>query len=112
EGAGDRSRLRTGAHPARDDRDVRRQRSRRSGATFPVGVALDPTDLDVLRNTATFLSSLGRLDEALALDEAMVRRDPVNVTALNNLGVDQRSAGRYDAAIASFRTLLSLSPNR
>jgi len=34
------------------------------------------------------------------------------VTALNNLGVDQRSAGRYDAAIASFRTLLSLSPNR
>src|SRR5436190_16569798 len=79
---------------------------------FQWALALDPTDLDVLRNTATFLSSLGRLDEALALDEAMVRRDPVNVTALNNLGVDQRSAGRYDAAIASFRTLLSLNPSR
>src|SRR5436190_2713343 len=85
-----------------------------AGAARPSqwALALDPTDLDVLRNTATFLSSLGRLDEALALDEAMVRRDPVNVTALNNLGVDQRSAGRYDAAIASFRTLLSLNPSR
>ena len=54
--------------------------------------------------------SLGRLDEALALDEALVRRDPVNVTALFNLGYDQRMAGRLDAAIASFRTVLSLEP--
>ena len=29
-----------------------------------------------------------------------------------NLGGAQRCAGRYDAAIASYRTLLSLSPNR
>ena len=54
--------------------------------------------------------SLGRLDEALALEEAVVRRDPVNVTALFNLGYHQRMAGRLDAAIASFRTVLSLSP--
>jgi TolB-like protein/class 3 adenylate cyclase/lipoprotein NlpI len=75
-------------------------------------LALDPTDLDVLRNAASFLRSLGRLDEALALDEAVVRRDPVNVTALSHLGYHQRMAGRYDAAIASFHTLLSLSPSR
>jgi len=79
---------------------------------FQRALALDPTDLDVLGNAATFLSNLGRLDEALALDEAVVRRDPVNVTALFKLGIDQRNAGRYDAAIASFRTVLSLSPNR
>jgi TolB-like protein/Tfp pilus assembly protein PilF/class 3 adenylate cyclase len=79
---------------------------------FQRALALDPTDLDVLRNAGTFLQSLGRLDEALALDEAVVRRDPVNVSALSNLGLSQRSAGRYDAAIASFRTVLSLSPNR
>src|SRR4029077_3176333 len=54
----------------------------------------------------------GRLDEALALDEAVVRRDPVNVVALHNLGLRQRVARRYDATIASFRTVLSLSPNR
>jgi tetratricopeptide (TPR) repeat protein len=75
-------------------------------------LALDQTDLDVLRNAALFLQDLGRLDEALALEEAVVRRDPVNVTALFNLGNYQRMAGRYDAAIASFRTVLSLSPDR
>ena len=53
---------------------------------FKRALALDPTDLDVLRNSASLLASLGRLDEALALDEAIVRRDPVNVNALFNLG--------------------------
>jgi len=75
-------------------------------------LALDPADLDVLRNAATVLSNLDRLDEALTVDEAVVRRDPVNVTALFNLGIDQCRAGRYDAAIATFRTVLSLSPSR
>ena len=79
---------------------------------FKRALALDPADLDVLRNSATLLESLGRLDEALALEEAVVRRDPVNVTALFNLGLHQRMAGRLDAAIASFRTVLSLAPGR
>jgi tetratricopeptide (TPR) repeat protein len=79
---------------------------------FQRALALDPTDLEVLRNAAIFLESLGRLDEALGLLEAVVRRDPVNFTVLNTLGYYQRMAGRYDAAIASFRTVLSLSPNR
>jgi TolB-like protein/Tfp pilus assembly protein PilF len=73
-------------------------------------LALDPTNLDVLRNAATFLAVLGRLDEGLALEEALVRHDPVNGSTFTNLGIYQRYAGRYDAAIASFRTVLSLSP--
>jgi hypothetical protein len=40
--------------------------------------------VNVLRNSAVLLVCLGRLDEALALEEAVVRRDPVNVTALSN----------------------------
>jgi TolB-like protein/Tfp pilus assembly protein PilF len=79
---------------------------------FKRALALDPADLDVLRNSATLLADLGRLDEALTLEEALVRRDPVNVTALFNLGIIQRHAGRLDAAIASFRTVLSLAPSR
>ena len=79
---------------------------------FERALALDPTDLDVLRNAAGFLQSLGRLDEALALNDAVVRRDPVNVNALFNLGLLQRIACHYDAAIASIRTVLSLSPNQ
>ena len=74
-------------------------------------LALDPTDLNVLRNAAVFLRALGRLDETLALEEALIRRDPVNVMALGNLGSHQRIAGRYDASITSLRTVLSLSPN-
>jgi TolB-like protein/Flp pilus assembly protein TadD len=74
-------------------------------------LALEPADLRVLTTSATLLQSLGRLDEALALEEAAVRRDPVNVTALFNLGYHQRMVGRLDAAIASFRTVLSLSPS-
>ena len=35
-------------------------------------IALDPTNLDVLRNAATLLGNLGRLDEELALNEAIV----------------------------------------
>jgi TolB-like protein/Tfp pilus assembly protein PilF len=79
---------------------------------FKHALALDPADLGVLRNCATLLQSLGRLDEALALEEALVRRDPVNVTTLFNLGLHQRWAGRLDAAIASLRTSLSLAPGR
>jgi TolB-like protein/class 3 adenylate cyclase/Flp pilus assembly protein TadD len=73
---------------------------------------LDPTDLGVLGNAASFLKNLGRLDEALALDEAVARRDPVNLTTLSNLGYHQRMAGRYDAVILSLRTALSLSPSQ
>jgi TolB-like protein/Tfp pilus assembly protein PilF len=75
-------------------------------------LALDPADPHVLGTSSTLLANLGRPDEALALGEAMVRRDPVNVTALYNLGNFQRAAGQLDAAIASYRTVLSLAPRR
>ncbi|HEY2394513.1 MAG TPA: tetratricopeptide repeat protein [Rudaea sp.] len=83
-----------------------------AAAHFKRALVLDPSDPDVLRNSGTLLESLGRLDEALALEEAMVRRDPVNVTALFNVGYFQRMAGRFDAAIATNRTVLSLAPGR
>ena len=46
------------------------------------------TDMVVLGDSATFLQSLGRLQEGLALREALVRRDPINVTSLHILGND------------------------
>jgi TolB-like protein/lipoprotein NlpI len=79
---------------------------------FKRALALDPADLDVLRTSAVLLESLGRLDEALTLEEAVVRRDPVNVAALFNLGLYRRCAGQLDAAIALYRTVLSLAPGR
>jgi len=79
---------------------------------FERALALDPSDPEVLRLSAVLLRTLGRLDEAVALDEAVVRRDPVNVSALLSLANCQRMAGRHDAAIASIRTGLSLAPGR
>ena len=76
---------------------------------FERALALDPGDLSALGNI-NFFRSLGRLQEGLALSEAIVRRDPVNVIALNNLGVAQQCTRQFDAAIASFRSVLSLSP--
>ena len=77
---------------------------------FERALALDPNDLNVLRNSAEFVQNWVGYREALALDEAVVRRDPVNVVSLNNLGYVQRSTGQFDAAIASCRSVLSLSP--
>jgi TolB-like protein/Flp pilus assembly protein TadD len=77
---------------------------------FERALALDPSDLNVLGGSAAFLQNLGRLQEALALKETLVRRDPVNVTALINLADTQRLTGQFDAAIASYRSVLSLSP--
>ncbi|PYK71584.1 MAG: hypothetical protein DME42_10475, partial [Verrucomicrobia bacterium] len=79
---------------------------------FKRALALDPSDLSVLRDSAEFLQSLGRVQEALALQEAVVRRDPVNMITLHDLGWDQRCTGQFDAALASFRSVLSLSPGR
>jgi len=79
---------------------------------FERALALDPSDPDVLRNSATLLAVLGRLDEALALNTVVVRRDPLNLNAIFNLGYYQRMAGQIDPAIASFRTALSLAPGR
>ncbi len=72
----------------------------------------DPTDLRVLGEVSWFLQIIGRLDEALVLNEALVRRDPVNVDMLGRLAFNQRMVGRYDDSIASFRTVLNLSPDR
>ena len=74
-------------------------------------LALDPANTSVLSAAASFLSTLGRLDETLAVDEALSRRDPVNVTWLFNHGATLRQAGRFDESIAALRTAQMLSPN-
>ena len=77
---------------------------------FERALALDPTDLGVIGNSSAVLKSLGRLREALAMDEAAVRSDPVNTAWLFNLGSTQNWSGQHDRAITSLRTVLSLSP--
>jgi TolB-like protein/Tfp pilus assembly protein PilF len=77
---------------------------------FERALELDPTDLVVLGNSSAVLKGLGRLNEAIALDEAVVRRDPVNSSWLFNLASAQNWAGRYDQAIGSLRAVQTLNP--
>ncbi len=71
---------------------------------------LDATDPDILDDAAALASSLGRLDEAIALQEYVLVRDPLNVKCHRSMGVSYLFAGRWDDAIASFRTAWALSP--
>jgi hypothetical protein len=56
------------------------------------------------------LRNLGRLEQANALNEYVNSRDPVHPQGLAKLGRGYLSAGRWDESIASFQTLLRLSP--
>ncbi len=71
---------------------------------------LDPTDIDILGDAADLAMSLNRQGQALTLHEYAVARDPVNATARRRMGICYYFAGRLDDAIASFNTVLTLSP--
>ena len=73
---------------------------------------LDPTNPGILGSAASLASSLGRLDEAIALSEYVVAHDQVNAGAHGRLGRGYGDAGRLHESIASYRTALSLSPGR
>jgi tetratricopeptide (TPR) repeat protein len=77
---------------------------------FKRALELDPGNLANIRNAGTFFYALGRLDDAIVLDEFSVTRDPINPTGYFNLAQHYTLAGRYDDAIASARTALKLSP--
>ena len=74
-------------------------------------LALDPTNIGIIANSAILLKGLGRLDEAVTLMEFHAARDPVNPTAHYNLGLAYLAASRWEEAIESQETALRLSPD-
>ena len=74
-------------------------------------LALEPTNPDIVRNTACCLAAaLGRVDTAVAAGEYVAARDPLNPRGHVMLANDYVYAGRLDEAIASLRTALRLRP--
>ena len=73
-------------------------------------LSLDPTNLDILGDAAVMAGNLGRLNEAIAIQEYVLARDPVNARGHRRIGYSYLWAGRLDDAINSFRTALTLSP--
>ena len=73
-------------------------------------LALEPANPMFLRNAGELSSILGRLDDAIAIQEFVVSRDPAGPWGHLWLGSAYRAAGRLDKAIVSLRTALRLSP--
>lgn len=71
---------------------------------------LDPADLDILADAADLLLALGRIDEAIVLQEYVLCRDPVNARSHRRAGNSYLWAMRLDEAISSYGTALTLSP--
>jgi adenylate cyclase len=79
---------------------------------FERALQLDPNDIVIIANAARLLVYLGRLDESIAINEYVAARDPVSPISHSNLASTYSSAGRWDEAIASYETVLRLSPGR
>lgn len=81
-----------------------------SASHFSRALELEPTNPSIVSNASALLSSLGRFDEAIALQEYQVDRDPVAPVGHANLGASYLLVGRWQESIASSRTTLRLSP--
>ena len=77
---------------------------------FQRALALDPTNVDVLRPAAVFMDFIGRTDEAVTIFGYLIAHDPANPLEHFNLSLVYCTAGRWDQAIESARTALTLSP--
>ena len=73
-------------------------------------LALEPANTISISRAARMATSLGRLDQAIALAEYTAARDPVDPSVIGNLALLYLYAGRFDDAAASWRTTLLLSP--
>jgi tetratricopeptide (TPR) repeat protein len=71
---------------------------------------LAPNDADIVFGAARMASTLGRIEEALALTEQAAALDPLNVQVLYRLGRYQQFLGRHDAAAASLLRTIALAP--
>ncbi len=78
---------------------------------YEKALALAPNDDKVLNGVATFLQTLGRYEEAIAIYTRLTERDPVNATPYNNLGVAYINTHDFAAATAAFDKALALSPD-
>jgi TolB-like protein/Tfp pilus assembly protein PilF len=70
-------------------------------------IRIDPTRVS---GAAQLAAGLGRLDQAIALQEYDRSRDPVSAVSTNNLGLYYQRAGRFEDAIRTLQMTLVLSP--
>jgi tetratricopeptide (TPR) repeat protein len=73
-------------------------------------IAADPTSVRTLRIAAFFLAELGRIDEAIAVGNYIVRRDPACGSCVSALANAYRRSGRHAEAVKTLESILNWRP--
>ncbi len=81
-------------------------------AEFQKALELEPGNARIIRNKGRLASTLGRLDEAVALCRRSLELDPMNVIAHLNLGNYLLNAGRLEESAAHFVKASEIQPDR
>jgi tetratricopeptide (TPR) repeat protein len=91
---------------------IRRMRWDFAGAERSMKRALElaPSSPGVISYAAGLASTLGRLDEAIALERRGQESDPLDLIGLYNLGFRYLAAGRTAEAAVTLKKLLELNP--
>ncbi len=79
-------------------------------AEYRRAVELAPQNAAAAGNLATIVSTLGRLDEAVALSQRSLELEPLIGGIRHNLAIDLTALGRYDEAEATLRKEIELQP--
>ena len=79
-------------------------------ASYQQALALEPRNATVVGGAAVLAFTLGRFEEALALDRRAIELDPLSVPTHGNLGLHAYYAGRLVEAVAAFKKALELNP--
>jgi TolB-like protein len=81
---------------------------RKAAPLIEKALELDPWNLEFLSFAADFAKHIGRLDEAIEIEEVLIRRDPLCDTCRGNLARSYVYAAQYDEAEKQYRTLQSM----
>ena len=96
----------------------RAQRKDEATQQFMAGLSLDPKaalpleskDVDELLKVGNAHASLGQLDEALAVYQAVLQIKPDKAAARTNIGVVYYQGGRFDDAVTELKKALEIDP--
>ncbi len=82
----------------------------RADEEFNQAYALEPGNADVVWRASLLAATLGRFDDAMALNRRAVELDPLYVTAWYWLGLQSWYVGRMEEAEGAFQKTLELNP--
>ncbi len=79
-------------------------------ASYQRALALDPYNANVVRQASSLAATLGRFEDAIALDRRAAELDPLSATVHYYAAIHLYYAGKLEAAEATFKKALEVNP--